>query len=199
MIVHRKSPEEAFYPLMGQSVPFVPYRDAGYGAATYHITILDCLKGLHKALTDGLFDLQNFDVDQYEFYERVENGDFNFVTPKFLALASPKEEVPQHFQASSTNNRYGKFYSACHIDSLIKYLHENNIKVIIRLNNKTYDKKRFVDAGIEHIDLYFPDGTTPPEGIVKKFLEICETRKGKQKIFLIQFRMYCSSLQSWTG
>jgi cell division cycle 14 len=35
-----------------------------------------------------------------------------------------------------------------------------------------------VEAGIEHIDLYFPDGTTPPDAIVKKFLEICESRKG---------------------
>jgi cell division cycle 14 len=135
MIVHGKSPEESYVPLVGKGASYVPYRDAGYGAATYHITILDCLKGLHKAMTIGLLDLQNFNVDKYEFYERVENGDFNWITPKFLALACPKEEMPLNFPQIPKNTK-GKFYSACEIDNLIRFMLENDIKVIIRLNNK---------------------------------------------------------------
>jgi cell division cycle 14 len=134
MIVHRKSPEESFFALMGQGVPFVPYRDAGYGAATYHITILDCIRGLHKALTIGLLDIQNFNVDQYEYYEKVENGDFNWVTPKFLALASPKEEGPPGYHFPKSQN--SRFFSAYTMDNLIKFMVENNIKTLIRLNNK---------------------------------------------------------------
>lgn len=134
MLVHKKSPEESFFPLMGQGIPFAPYRDAGYGAATYHITILDCIRGLHKSLSLGLLDLQNFNVDAYEFYEKVENGDFNWITPKFLALACPKEEAPRGF--TFPKNQNSRFYSAYAMDHLIKFMLENNIKTIVRLNNK---------------------------------------------------------------
>jgi cell division cycle 14 len=188
---------------MGISPPFVPYRDAGYGPATYHITILDGIRGLSKLLQTGLFDLNSFDVEEYEFYERVENGDYNWITPKFLALASPKDDpVPgtqERFQISQTvsQSRMGAtLYSAYRMNHLVKWMVEKGIKTIIRLNNKTYDKKKFVDAGIEHIELYFPDGSTPPDAILKRFLEVCESRPGVDDD-LDNDRSYCSTLQSW--
>lgn len=87
MLVYKVTPEEAFLPIMGVSPPLNPYRDAGYGPATYHLTILDCIRGLYRSITLGLFNLERFDLQQYDFYEKVENGDFNWITPKFLALA----------------------------------------------------------------------------------------------------------------
>lgn len=129
-------------------------------------------------LTNGLFDLQNFDVEQYEFFERVENGDFNWVTPKFLALACPKDEqLPVGFVGKQTPGSH-RFTSAYSSDNLIKFMIANNLKTIIRLNNKTYDRQKFVDAGIEHIELYFADGSNPPDTIIKRFLDICESREG---------------------
>ncbi|KAH6588660.1 hypothetical protein BASA50_010622 [Batrachochytrium salamandrivorans] len=216
MIVQRNTPEEAYQSLMGISPPFVPYRDAGYGAATYHITVLDCIRGLYKALQLGLLDLENLDLKEYEFYERVENGDFNWITSKFLALASPKDDPPTFqqqqlnpsmfstglnvsnlfytagaayatphiqqrapaLQVQSEHEGNRQLFSAYNMDNLIRYLQENGIKTIIRLNNKTYDKRKFIEAGIEHIELYFPDGTTPPDAILKRFLDICEAREG---------------------
>jgi cell division cycle 14 len=180
-LVYKKTPEEAYQPLIGLNPPFHPYRDAGYGPATYHITILDCLRGLCQALTLGLFDLQNFDLMQYDFYERVENGDFTWITPKFLALANPKDDNVQ----GPISNNYGRtdkgneLYSCYKSSALIRWMLSNNVKTIIRLNNKTYDRRPFVEAGIEHIELYFPDGSTPPEPILKRFIEICESRTGK--------------------
>ena len=185
VLVYRKTPEEAYQSLMGLSPPFIPYRDAGYGPATYHITILDCIRGMYKAIQTGLFDVNSFDVEEYEFYEKVENGDYNWITNKFLALASPKDDPPpgvmERFQSRNgvIKSSQGKnLYSAYKKTNLIKWLLENNIKTIIRLNNKTYERQEFVDAGIEHIELYFPDGSTPPDVILKRFLEICETRTG---------------------
>jgi cell division cycle 14 len=180
LLVYKRTPQEAYQSLMGQNPPFVPYRDAGYGPATYHLTILDCLNGLYKALSVGLFDLQNFDLEEYEFYERVENGDYNWITPKFLALANPKDELPPNFRVPPT--RYSStgrpLFSCYQSSSLIQWMLQNNLKTIIRLNNKTYDRQPFLDAGIEHIELYFPDGSTPPDAILKRFLEICESRSG---------------------
>lgn len=183
--MYHKTPEEAYQSLVGVSPGFMPYRDAGYGPATYHITILDCLRGLQKFMQVGLFDLQSFDAEEYEFYEKVENGDYNWITPKFLALACPKDDPPPNFidshliTNSSKSSKSGKrMLSSYRISNLIKWMLENNVKTIIRLNNKTYDKKKFIDAGIEHIELYFPDGSTPPDLILKRFLEIAEARPG---------------------
>ena len=36
----------------------------------------------------------------------------------------------------------------------------------------------FVKNGIKHHDLYFMDGSTPPNDIVQKFFDICEKEKG---------------------
>lgn len=41
-----------------------------------------------------------------------------------------------------------------------------------------YDAKRFTDAGFDHHDLFFADGSTPTDAIVKEFLDICENAEG---------------------
>jgi len=86
-----KSPEEAFEPLTGgANPPFVPFRDASFGVSVYTITILDCLKAVEKAKAAGFFDFDDFDVDEYEHYEKVQNGDFNWLVPqRFLAFCGP--------------------------------------------------------------------------------------------------------------
>ncbi|KAI8619655.1 dual specificity protein phosphatase, partial [Chytriomyces sp. MP71] len=179
LLVQKKKPEEAFQPLQGILPPFVPYRDAGYGAATYHITILDCLKGLYKALNLGLLHIENLDAVEYEFYEKVEHGDLNWITDKFIAMACPKDDVPNApsygFGAGSAKKPFKPAYK---MDDLISLLKERGVTTVVRLNNKTYDKKKIVDAGLEHVELYFPDGTTPPEGIMKRFLDLVESRRG---------------------
>lgn len=49
---------------------------------------------------------------------------------------------------------------------------------IVRLNKKIYEAKRFTDAGFEHYDLFFIDGSTPSDNIVRRFLNICENTEG---------------------
>lgn len=41
-----------------------------------------------------------------------------------------------------------------------------------------YDARRFRDAGFEHYDLFFADGSIPSDTIVKTFLNICENSEG---------------------
>eukprot|EP00960_Hanusia_phi_P045073 757012-Hanusia_phi.AAC.1 len=38
---------------------------------------------------ERFFDFSTFDPEEYEFYEKVENGDFNVITPKFIAFSNP--------------------------------------------------------------------------------------------------------------
>lgn len=176
----RQTPDQAYAPLMSATPPFVTFRDAGYGSATYFLSVLDCVRGFYKAMTVGLVQMDTFDLPEYEFYERVENGDMNWLGDKFLALASPKDDGPNMPIPRSA----GKSQAGCDIHSayrkqdLIRFLKSRGIGTIIRLNNNVYDRNDFTAAGIEHIDLYFPDGSTPPDGILRRFLDVCESRPG---------------------
>jgi len=164
-----KSPEEAFKPLVGgYNPPFVPFRDASFGVSIYTITILDCLKAVEKAHMAGFFDFDDFDYDEYEHYEKVQNGDFNWLVPrKFLAFCGPHPH-------SKIENGY-PLHSP---ESYFPYFRLHNVTCIVRLNKKIYDAKRFTNAGFQHEDLFFIDGSTPPDSILKSFLEICEKTSG---------------------
>lgn len=48
----------------------------------------------------------------------------------------------------------------------------------MRLNNKLYDRMKFVNNGIQHYELYFDDGSVPSWELVQKFLSIAEVEKG---------------------
>ncbi|KAK8088860.1 dual specificity phosphatase [Apiospora hydei] len=81
----------------------MPFRDAGYSQADYGITVQDVVYGVWKAKEESCCQLDNFDLDEYERFERVEHGDFNWVSPHFLAFASPQHSpvapVPQGSEA----------------------------------------------------------------------------------------------------
>lgn len=63
-------------------------------------------------------------------------------------------------------------------EAYIPYFRKKNVTVVIRLNKKIYNARQFTDAGFEHCDLFFPDGSTPSDTILNKFLEICERTSG---------------------
>ncbi|XP_050517153.1 dual specificity protein phosphatase CDC14A-like isoform X1 [Diabrotica virgifera virgifera] len=159
------TPEQAFETLMkNSSKEFIKFRDASFGEP-YTITLLDCLKGIKKALDYGFFNFDDFDHFKYEFYEQVEHGDFNWIVPdKFIAFCGP-QEVP----LSWGDHKPKRYFD---------YFKNHNVSTVIRLNKKTYDSKIFKKAGFDHKDLYFEDGGTPSESILQKFISICEDAKG---------------------
>lgn len=66
------------------------YRDASKGECYYELTIVHCLQGLQEALKHGWYNFRTFNVKEYEHYEKVENGDLNWIIPgKFLAFMGP--------------------------------------------------------------------------------------------------------------
>ncbi|XP_045222436.1 dual specificity protein phosphatase CDC14A isoform X3 [Macaca fascicularis] len=169
VIYLKKTPEEAYRALLsGSTPPYLPFRDASFGNCTYNLTILDCLQGIRKGLQHGFFDFETFDVDEYEHYERVENGDFNWIVPgKFLAFSGPHPK-------SKIENGYPLHAP----EAYFPYFKKHNVTAIVRLNKKIYEAKRFTDAGFEHYDLFFIDGSTPSDNIVRRFLNICENTEG---------------------
>ena len=167
ILVLHKSAAEAWAPFT--TLPsFLEFRDAGYGACTYKCTIQHCLAGLEKAISLRWFDYNRFNVQEYEYYEKVENGDWNWVIPgKMLAFASPSP--------TSSDQDGFKVWTPEDYCSLFKTI---GITAVIRLNNKTYEADRFTRNGIRHYDLYFLDGSVPSEQIIKEFLRIAESESG---------------------
>lgn len=49
-----------------------PWHDASPCQCTYDLNVVDCLEGLARALDHGFFELEAFDVDEYEHFEQVE-------------------------------------------------------------------------------------------------------------------------------
>uniref|UniRef100_A0A8B9N496 Dual specificity protein phosphatase CDC14B n=1 Tax=Accipiter nisus TaxID=211598 RepID=A0A8B9N496_9AVES len=146
----------------------ISYRDASFGTCSFHLTLLDCFHAINKALQYGFLDFNKFDVNEYEHYERAENGDFNWIIPnKFIAFSGPHSR-------SKIENGYPHHAP----EAYFPYFRKHKVTTIIRLNKKLYDAKRFTDAGFEHFDLFFADGSTPTDTIVKTFLNICENAEG---------------------
>ncbi len=71
-------------------------------------------------------------------------------------------------------DKYGSFTP----DDYVPIFKKFGVSLVVRLNKPQYDKQKFVKNGIKHIDLYFLDGSTPPDDIVEKFLEHAENEKG---------------------
>jgi cell division cycle 14 len=169
VIYLKKLPEEAYRPLVsGSNPPFLPFRDASNGPITFHLTLLDCFQGIYKALLNGFLNFEEFDIDEYEHYEKVENGDFCWIVPcKFIAFCGPHAK-------SRVENGY-PFHAP---EAYFAYFRKRNVTDIVRLNKKLYDARRFTDAGFSHHELFFMDGSTPSDNILHRFLDICETAKG---------------------
>ncbi|XP_065832337.1 dual specificity protein phosphatase CDC14A-like [Oscarella lobularis] len=63
-------------------------------------------------------------------------------------------------------------------DTCCDYFRRHNVTCVVRLNRKMYEAKRFREANFDHHDLYFVDGSTPDNTILKKFFSIAENSKG---------------------
>eukprot|EP01016_Furgasonia_blochmanni_P013076 TRINITY_DN1660_c0_g2_i4.p1 TRINITY_DN1660_c0_g2~~TRINITY_DN1660_c0_g2_i4.p1 ORF type:complete len:486 (-),score=96.22 TRINITY_DN1660_c0_g2_i4:205-1536(-) len=168
VIILRRSPEEAWEALSKITPAFTPFRDASFGACTYKCTILDCLRGLDYGMKLKWFDVKNFNLRDYEFYEKVENGDMNWIVPgKFLAFSGP-----------SATSRDPDGYKTFTPEDYVPIFKKFNVGLVVRLNNKSYEADRFTKFGIRHMELYFHDGSCPADDLIMKFLEETEKEKG---------------------
>ncbi|KAJ6627473.1 protein-tyrosine phosphatase-like protein [Mycena sp. CBHHK59/15] len=193
MIVQRHAPWEAFHPIA--ELEFMPFRDAGRGPSDFSLGIQDCLWGIWKAMQHGLCDMNEFSVDDYEYYEKVENGDWNWITPNFIAFASPvdstwikkEKETKENLKTTGTSGTASTAPLSSSSSNLalqrklpspflncLDYFDKRNIKLVVRLNTELYDRSTFLDRGIDHMELYFDDGTNPTDEIVRTFLDVAD-------------------------
>jgi len=163
VVILKMTAEEAHSKFKDYTPLFRHYRDASKGDCYYDCTLLQCLQGLEYAIKFGWYTFRTFNVKAYEFYERVENGDLNWIIPgKFMAFMGPVEK-------RDARHRFGH-----HPTKYAEHFKKHEVDRVIRLNEILYDKTYFERESIAHDDLFFIDGSTPPDKIVKDFFKICD-------------------------
>ncbi|XP_026317084.1 dual specificity protein phosphatase CDC14C-like isoform X2 [Hyposmocoma kahamanoa] len=152
----------------GSEWSLLNFRDASGGPPLFDISLLDVLHGVKVAHDARFFDFEHFDADQYLFYEKVENGDLNWIIPgKMLAFSGPHHR-----------SRLDRGYPLHSPEHYHQYFRTYNVTTIVRLNKKSYDARQFTAHGFEHRELFFIDGSVPSDLIVNRFIRITEAAKG---------------------
>jgi protein-tyrosine phosphatase len=132
--------------------------------------LLSCARGPPRASATcaAVATAWHLDVAEYEHYERVENGDANWILPgKILAFSGP----------ASRQDEYPGF-RAMTPEDYFSYFAARGITSVVRLNRSAYEGKRFAQGGFAHHELYFPDGSCPPDSLLDRFLALAEREPG---------------------
>jgi len=75
----------------------------------------------------GWYDFRSFDPKEYDYYEKVENGDLNWIIPgKFIAFMGPTDDKSR-----------GRGNSPEDYIQVFKHL---GVTHVIRLNEEKYDR-----------------------------------------------------------
>ncbi|TID18317.1 phosphatases II [Venturia nashicola] len=190
VLIQNWPPHLALAPIAQMDPPCMPFRDAGYSQADYVLNIQDVVYGVWKAKENGLFSLKEFSLEEYELYERVDMGDFNWISPDFLAFASPQyapvTTIPRNTAdwdklPKTANEVFRSKTIPAPFKNVLCHFEERNIGLVVRLNSQLYSSSYFEALGIQHLDMIFDDGTCPPLSLVRTFInlarEVIEVRK----------------------
>lgn len=168
IIALQVSAEDAWNKFSKQcKVPIEEFIEAGYKPSPYRCSVLDCLRGLEYAIKLGWFNLAKFNLKQYTYYEAVENGDLNWIVPnKFIAFSTPND---------TASKKGHKFFTAESFTPILKTL---GVKLVVRLNDPLYNESVMIQNGIDHLDVFFDDGSCPEPHHIRKFLSAAELCSG---------------------
>lgn len=171
IIVLGRSAEDAWRGFSNLS-SFESFRDASFNDNNFKLPILYCLKAIENAIKHRWYNYDTFNIDDYNHYSKFENGDISWILPnKLLAFSSPTTGFYNNQSFSNTTEKYCSIFSKL------------GVSAVIRLNKATYQPEvsniqSFIDNGILHYDLYFPDGSCPSEDQVKEFIQIVNNYQG---------------------
>jgi cell division cycle 14 len=107
-------------------------------------------------------------------------GDFNWISPNFLAFASPQHQPTAPIPQSSAE--YAKLPNnlttltetnlPTPFKNVLAHFHLRNVGLVVRLNSQLYSPSYFTALGIHHMDMIFEDGTCPLIPMVRKFIRL---------------------------
>ena len=199
VLIQSWPPHLALAPIAQADPPYMPFRDAGYSQADFILNIQDVVYGVWRAKEKGLCGLRDFNLeeygwsrishvlnlrannrDRYEKFERVDMGDFNWVTQHFLAFASPQqqpvtptpENTPEFAALPSSVSEVCSSRLPLPFKNVLVHFATRNVGLVVRLNSELYNPSYFKAMGIQHLDMIFEDGTCPSLQLVRRFIKI---------------------------
>ncbi|PGH35141.1 cell division cycle 14 [[Emmonsia] crescens] len=189
VLIQSWPPHLALAPIAQADPPYMPFRDAGYSQADFVLTVQDVVYGVWKAKEEGLCGLKDFSLEEYEKFERVDMGDFNWITPHFLAFASPQHHpiapvptnTPEFAALPSSISEVLVSDLPVPFKNVLSHFSSRNIGLVVRLNSELYSPSNFTAMGISHMDMIFEDGTCPPLPLVRRFIKIAHEMIHKKK------------------
>lgn len=107
-------------------------------------------------------------------------GDFNWITPHFLAFASPQHEpvepipvnTPEYDALPSKASEVFSTKLPLPFKNVLAHFASRDVGLVVRLNSELYCPSYFTALGINHIDMIFEDGTCPPLPLVRRFIKM---------------------------
>ena len=107
-------------------------------------------------------------------------GDFNWITPHFLAFASPQHHPvdpiphnsPEYAALPSTIPEVFASRLPLPFKNVLAHFASRNVGLVVRLNSELYSPSYFTALGMTHIDMIFEDGTCPPLPLVRRFIKM---------------------------
>jgi len=168
VLYERHTIEEAYAPFEAiQDLPVANFHDATFCAQTFRLTVTDVLNGLLRAINLKWVDPFTFDMDAYRGLHECATHDICAMTPKFVALATPKDRADEYTDArpASTNA------------ALLRAL---GVTDLVRLNeNPAYTSEPFTCGRINVHAMEFPDCSCPSFELVEAFLDKVDACEGK--------------------
>lgn len=155
------------------------FRDVGYSQVDYGIIVQDVVYGVWKVKEEGCCVFENFDFDEYEKFEWVENGDFNWILFSFFVFVFLQiVEVVKMLEGMEGWELFLKNFVQIELDVFINqffcnvliYFIERNIGFVVCFNLVFYNVLYFEVFGIQYIDMIFEDGICLFFFIVCKFI-----------------------------
>ncbi|GES61952.1 phosphatases II [Aspergillus terreus] len=180
VLIQSWPPHLALAPIAQADPPYMPFRDAGYSQADYILNIQDVVYGVWKAKEQSLCGLRDFSLEDYEKFERVDMGDFNWITPDFIAFASPQHEpiapipqnTPEYDALPATVSEVLSSRLPLPFKNVLAHFSSRKVGLVVRLNSELYSPSYFTALGINHVDMIFEDGTCPPLPLVRRFIKM---------------------------
>jgi cell division cycle 14 len=116
-------------------------------------------------------------------------GDFNWVSPQFLAFASPQSDVttpipvtsPQYAELPTCIPEIPGAKISNPFKNVLTHFVARNVGLVVRLNSPLYCPTYFTALGINHIDMIFDDGTCPPLPLVRNFIRLAHDMINRKK------------------
>jgi protein-tyrosine phosphatase len=145
------------------------FRDASrFHENIFPLSIGDICESVEYSMRLRWINWDSFDIMESEHHQHVDNGDLNWIIrDKFVAFAGPSSDC---LDEDGLEVHPPKHY--------VDVFKRMGVTDVVRLNIPNYTPSEFESFGIKHHDLFFEDGSCPPNFIVETFFSRIDKADG---------------------